>query len=57
MPMSTIERNFSMVKTVLAASIYIIATRYFQGKMSPALTEQMRPVVDTSLTEVGAIQV
>ena len=57
MPMSTIERNFSMVKTVLAASICIIATRYFQGKMSPALTEQMRPVVDTSLTEVGAIQV
>ena len=32
------------------------ATRYFQGKMSPQLTQAMRPVVDSSLAEVGAIQ-
>ncbi len=32
------------------------ATRYFQGKMTPQLAEAMRPVVDTSLADVGAIQ-
>ncbi len=32
------------------------ATQYFKKKMSPALEEQMRPVVDASLAEVGAIQ-
>lgn len=32
------------------------ATRYFQEKMTPALTERMRPVVDRSLADVGAIQ-
>jgi hypothetical protein len=32
------------------------ATRYFRSKMSPALAEQMKPVVDTALAEVGAIQ-
>lgn len=32
------------------------ATRYFQGKMSGELEQEMRPVVDTSLAEVGAIQ-
>lgn len=32
------------------------ATRYFQGKMSRPLAEAMRPVVDDSLKEVGAIQ-
>jgi len=32
------------------------ATRYFQAKMSPALAEEMRPIVDTSLAEVGAIR-
>ncbi len=32
------------------------ATQYFKKKMSPALTERMRPVVDASLAEVGAIQ-
>ena len=32
------------------------ATRYFQVKMSGPLAEEMRPIVDSSLAEVGAIQ-
>ncbi|MGV1098988.1 DUF4197 domain-containing protein [Thiovibrio sp. JS02] len=32
------------------------ATRYFQGRMSPALAKAMEPVVDRSLGEAGAIQ-
>lgn len=32
------------------------ATRYFQDKMTPALSERMRPVVEHSLADVGAIQ-
>jgi Protein of unknown function (DUF4197) len=32
------------------------ATRYFQDKMTPALTEAMTPIVNDSLSEVGAIQ-
>ena len=33
-----------------------MATRYFQDKMTPQLTERMQPVVDNSLADVGAIQ-
>jgi len=32
------------------------ATRYFQGKMSPALAREMKPVVEKSLAEVGAVK-
>ncbi|HEX9791152.1 MAG TPA: DUF4197 domain-containing protein [Kiloniellales bacterium] len=32
------------------------ATQYFKGKMSPALAERMKPVVDDSLADVGAIK-
>lgn len=32
------------------------ATKYFQGKMSHPLAAEMRPIVDDSLAEVGAIQ-
>jgi hypothetical protein len=32
------------------------ATRYFQSKMTPELSTAMRPVVDASLADVGAIQ-
>jgi hypothetical protein len=32
------------------------ATRYFQRKMTPPLTTRMEPVVERSLSEVGAIQ-
>lgn len=32
------------------------ATQYFRRKMSPALKEDMRPVINQSLTQVGAVQ-
>jgi hypothetical protein len=32
------------------------ATRYFQEKMTPLLAEEMEPIVDQSLSEVGAVQ-
>ncbi|MEX2450035.1 MAG: DUF4197 domain-containing protein [Rhodospirillales bacterium] len=32
------------------------ATRYFQGKMSAPLADAMRPVIDQSLSEVGAVR-
>jgi hypothetical protein len=32
------------------------ATRYFQKKMSPQLAEEMRPIVDQSLNQAGAVQ-
>lgn len=32
------------------------ATRYFQEKMSPPLAEAMEPIVQSSLTDVGAVQ-
>jgi len=32
------------------------ATRYFKGKMSPELIQDMRPVVKNSLAKVGAVQ-
>ena len=32
------------------------ATRYFQRKMSPELAEEMEPVIDASLSEVGAVK-
>jgi len=33
------------------------ATTYFRNKMSPSLVEEIRPIVDNSLSAVGAIQV
>lgn len=32
------------------------ATRYFQKKMSPQLAQEMRPIVDQSLNQAGAVQ-
>ncbi len=32
------------------------ATRYFQGKMTPQLMEEMRPIVENTLADVGAVQ-
>ncbi|MCP5364637.1 MAG: DUF4197 domain-containing protein [Hyphomicrobiales bacterium] len=32
------------------------ATRYFQSKMTPSLKTEMRPVVDASLADVGAVK-
>lgn len=31
-------------------------TRYFQGKMTPQLLEEMRPIVESTLADVGAVQ-
>ncbi len=33
------------------------ATRYFESKMTPALSAAMRPVIDRSLDEVGAVRI
>jgi len=32
------------------------ATRYFKKRMTPELTEEMRPVIDSTMSEVGAYQ-
>ena len=32
------------------------ATRYFQGRMTPALSRQMQPIVTSALAQVGALQ-
>jgi hypothetical protein len=32
------------------------ATRYFQGKMSPPLKKEMQPIVENTLSQVGAVQ-
>jgi len=32
------------------------ATQFFKGKMSPSLAERMKPIVDDSLADVGAIK-
>ncbi|WP_419901634.1 DUF4197 domain-containing protein [Kiloniella sp.] len=32
------------------------ATRYFQEKMTPDLTDRFKPVIDRTLSEVGAVQ-
>ncbi len=32
------------------------ATRYFKEKMSPDLAKEMKPVIDSSLSQVGAVQ-
>ncbi len=32
------------------------ATQYFKGKMSPQLAEEMKPVIENTLSEVGAVK-
>jgi hypothetical protein len=32
------------------------ATQYFQGKMSPSLTKEMQPIIENSLSQVGAVK-
>jgi hypothetical protein len=49
------EMSFDDVKTIYEGP-EDAATRYFRNKMSPALAEDMRPVIKESLSEVGAIQ-
>jgi Protein of unknown function (DUF4197) len=49
------EMTFEDVKTIYEGP-EDSATKYFQGKMTPSLKEEMQPIVDSSLSEVGAIQ-
>ena len=49
------DMTFEDVKTIYEGPENS-ATKYFQGKMSPALKEEMEPVVDNSLAQVGAVK-
>ena len=48
------ELTWSDVKTILNGP-NDAATQYFKGKMSSPLSAEMKPIVDNSLNEVGAI--
>jgi len=52
---SITEMTFDDIKGIYEGS-EDSATRYFQGKMSPSLSKEMRPIVEESLSNVGAIQ-
>jgi len=52
---SITEMTFDDIKGIYEGS-EDSATRYFQGKMSPSLSKEMRPIVEESLSKVGAIQ-
>jgi len=49
------ELTWSDVKTILNGPDDA-ATQYFKGKMSSPLSAEMKPIVDNSLNEVGAIK-
>jgi len=49
------DMTFDDVKTIYEGP-EDSATRYFQKKMSPALIEEMRPIIDNSMSEVGAVK-
>lgn len=49
------EMSFDDVKTIFDGP-EDAATQYFRSKMSPSLMKEMQPVVDNSLSAVGAIQ-
>jgi len=52
---STIKQmSFDDVKSIYSGGDDA-ATRYFQSKMTPALKKEMQPVVENSLSQVGAI--
>jgi len=48
------EMSWSDAKTILNGPSDA-ATQYFKGKMSAPLSQEMKPLVDASLSEVGAI--
>jgi hypothetical protein len=50
------EMSIEDVRTIFHGS-EDAATRYFQRKMTPELAAAMRPVVDQSLNDVGAVRV
>ncbi|GAB6908696.1 conserved hypothetical protein [Desulfosarcina cetonica] len=47
--------SFADVKSIYNGS-NDAATRYFEKKMTPALTQEMQPIVSNSLSQVGAVQ-
>ncbi len=47
--------SFEDVKTIYQGDTHS-ATKYFQSKMTPTLSREMKPVITDSLSEVGAIQ-
>lgn len=49
------EMTFDDVKAIYAGP-QDSATKYFKSKMSPSLKEEMAPIVEKSLSEVGAVQ-
>jgi hypothetical protein len=49
------EMTFSDVKAIYSGPDDS-ATRYFQKKLTPSLSKEMTPIVDSSLAEVGAVQ-
>ena len=49
------EMTFSDVKAIYSGP-EDSATRYFQEKLTPALSKDMTPIVDSSLSQVGAVQ-
>ncbi len=49
------DMTFEDVKTIYKGPENS-ATQYFQGKMSPALKKEMQPVVENTLSEVGAVK-
>lgn len=48
------DMTFSDVKTIYDGQ-NDAATEYFKGKMSPFLTQQMRPIVEKTISQVGAL--
>jgi hypothetical protein len=49
------EMSFDDVKKIFEGP-EDAATRYFRSKMSPALAKEMEPVINNSLSQVGAVQ-
>jgi len=49
------EMTFTDVKTIYNGP-EDAATRYFQEKLTPSLARDMTPIVDSSLSQVGAVQ-
>lgn len=49
------EMTFSDVKSIYSGP-EDSATKYFQEKLTPSLSKDMSPIVDSSLSQVGAVQ-
>ena len=52
---SITDMTFDDVKTIYEGP-EDSATTYFKGKMSPSLSKEMQPIVDNSLSKVGAVK-